>query len=160
MTDLERRVNRLVRIEQAERLRHDYAAYTDIWLDDPARFGNFAALFTEDGGWDDGDGEGPLHGHDAIAAKLGTLAEHHGLDRGLHLVGNPRMDVAATRIDGQWQMLCMVRAAGSAEPGFAGGRYREVYDDEAGALRIASNVTLPAFLPGTPAEHHRSDGED
>ena len=146
MTTLNSRVQALEAAEHAERLRHDYCFYTDIWRGDPARFEQFAALFIEDGTWDDGDEEGAVQGRERMAEKLAELPRVFGLRIGIHYVANPLLGIDADGIDAHWQMICVVQALGETKLGFAAGRYWERYCYQNGVLAIASNVTLPAFF--------------
>jgi SnoaL-like domain len=147
MTTINNRLTALEATEAAERLRHDYCFHTDIWRNDPDRYQQFAALFTENGYWDDGDGEGPIRGRERIAAKLAGLPDVFGLSVGIHYVANPLLSATRDGIEGHWQLVCVVQAAATKQLGFVGGRYFERYRHRNGALAIASNDTLPAFLP-------------
>lgn len=145
--DLADRVDRLIAVATAERLRYDAALFSDIWKGDESRFAQFAALYGSTGSWDDGDGAGSLSGQHAIAAKLATLPTEYGLRIGLHLVGTPRINVNGSRVTAQWPLICAVQSLDSDRMGFAGGRYEERYEYDGRQLRIAANVTTAAFMP-------------
>ena len=56
--DIAPRVDRLMAVATAERLRYDAALFSDIWKGGEGRFEQFAKLYGSTGSWDDGDGEG------------------------------------------------------------------------------------------------------
>jgi SnoaL-like domain len=145
--DIRVRVDRLIAIERAERLRYDAALFSDIWKSDESRFKQFAALYGSTGSWDDGDGEGGLRGPQAIAEKLARLPAEYGLRIGLHLVGTPSILASGSGVTAEWPMICAVQSLDSNRIGFAGGRYEERYEYDGGRLGIASNVTTAAFMP-------------
>jgi hypothetical protein len=145
--DITRRVDRLVAVATAERLRYDAALFSDIWRGEESRFEQFAALYGTTGSWDDGDGGGGLSGQQAIAEKLARLPAEYGLRVGLHLVGTPRINVSESGVTAQWPLICAVQSLDSNRFGFAGGRYDERYEYDGGQLRIAANVTMAAFMP-------------
>ena len=145
--DISLRVDRLVAVATAERLRYDAALFSDIWKGGETRFEQFAALYGSTGSWDDGDGEGSLRGQRAIAEKLARLPAEYGLRIGLHLVGTPRVNVSESGVTAQWPLICAVQSLDSSRLEFAGGRYDERYEYDSGQLRIAANVTMAAFMP-------------
>jgi SnoaL-like domain len=151
MTTINSRLQSLETAERAERLRHDYCFCTDIWRNDPGRFRAFAALFAENGTWDDGDEEGPISGRERMADKLARLPETFGLCIGIHYVANPLLSIQRDGVETVWQMICVVQALTGKKPGFVAGRYVERYCYQGDVLAIASNVTAPAFLPA-PAQ--------
>jgi hypothetical protein len=145
--DITLRVDRLVAVANAERLRYDAALFSDIWKGGEERFDQFAALYGATGSWDDGDGEGGLRGRHAIAEKLARLPAEYGLRVGLHLVGTPRINVTDSRVTAEWPLICAVQSLDSNLLGFAGGRYDEKYEHDGVQFRIAANVTMAAFMP-------------
>lgn len=145
--DLADRVDRLIAVATAERLRYDAALFSDIWKGGESRFAQFAALYGSTGSWDDGDGEGGLSGQHAIAEKLARLPAEYGLRIGLHLVGTPRINANGSRVTAEWPLICAVQSLDSDRLGFAGGRYDERYEYDGDQLRIAANVTTAAFMP-------------
>ena len=145
--DLALRVDRLIAVATAERLRYDAAFFSDIWKGSESRFAQFAALYGSTGSWDDGDGEGALSGQHAIAEKLARLPAEYGLRIGLHLVGTPRINVSESGVTAQWPLICAVQSLDSNRLGFAGGRYDERYEYDGGQFRIAANITTAAFMP-------------
>jgi hypothetical protein len=147
MTTINTRLAMLETAECAERLRHDYCFHTDIWRNDPCRFGHFAALFTENGTWDDGDEEGAISGRERMADKLARLPDIFGLRVGIHYVANPLLTFREYGVEAQWQMFCVIQAVNENQLRFVGGRYVERYCYQKGGLAILSNVTMPAFLP-------------
>ncbi|HEY3657441.1 MAG TPA: nuclear transport factor 2 family protein [Steroidobacteraceae bacterium] len=147
MNDITLRVDRLIAVATAERLRYDAALFSDIWKGGEGRFEQFAALYGSTGSWDDGDGEGGLSGQRAIAEKLARLPAEYGLRIGLHLVGTPRIIVSGSRVTAEWPMICAVQSLDSNRLGFAGGRYDERYEHDGVQFRIAANVTMAAFMP-------------
>ena len=150
MTAINSRLETLETADRAERLRHDYCFYTDIWRNDPSRFRAFAALFAENATWDDGDEEGPISGRERMADKLAQLPETFGLCIGIHYAANPLLSIQGDGVEAVWQMICVVQALTGNKPGFVAGRYIERYCGQSDALAIASNVTAPAFLPVPP----------
>jgi hypothetical protein len=145
--DLAERVDRLIAVATAERLRYDAALFSDIWKGGESRFEQFAALYGSTGSWDDGDGQGGLSGQRAIAEKLARLPAEYGLRIGLHLVGTPRVTVNGSRVTAEWPLICAVQSLDTDRLGFAGGRYEERYEYDGTQLRIAANVTTAAFMP-------------
>jgi len=145
--DIALRVERLIAVAMAERLRYDAALCSDIWKSGEGRFAQFAALYGSTGSWDDGDGQGSLSGQRAIAEKLARLPVEYGLRIGLHLVGTPRINVDGSRVTAQWPLICAVQSLESNRLGFAGGRYDESYGYDGGQFRIAANVTIAAYMP-------------
>jgi len=145
--DIATRVDRLMAVATAERLRYDAALFSDIWKGGEGRFEQFAKLYGSTGSWDDGDGEGALIGQHVIAEKLARLPAEYGLRVGLHLVGTPRINASEAGLTAQWPLICAVQSLDSHHLRFAGGRYDERYECDSGQLRIAANVTMPAFMP-------------
>jgi hypothetical protein len=146
MLETHDRIRLLEDLAAIKRLKAEYCHFADVWKGSDRRAEKFGNLFSTDGRWilNGKVSVGPK----AISEELMRLPEAWGVQIGLHLALNPRIDIDGDTAVGTWHFLIPAVLLGRKEPVWSAGMYFEKYVRTSAGWRFLEVIVETAVAPG------------